>query len=367
MQHSHSTAGIFVQIFPQAVFQETVIDSRIHFRNTNALTEIPNRSRSKATAAQTAQSWHTWVVPAGNVAALHQFAQFALAHNGVVDAKPCKLNLARLCRQFDVVNDPVVKRAVRFKFQCTEGVRNALHCILNGVSKIVHRVNAPLLSCSVVLHVVDPVNDRIAQIKIAGSQVNLRTQCHAAVFKFACFHAGKQIKAFLHWAVTVRADCRMRKVTAVVMHLLRRQLTDISQTLLNQLHRKFIHGIKVIRCIVETVIPCETEPLNIFFNSIHILGVFLGRVCVIHTQIAQAAELFRRTEIHADSLRVTDVQIAVWFRWKTGVYTLTGKLTVFRNILCHKCMNKIAAALFRCSQIFICFTHGVPPAVLLFL
>ena len=54
-------------------------------------------------------------------------------------------------------------------------------------------------------------------------------------------------------------------------------------------------------------------------DGIDILDVFLGRVGVVHAQVADAAELARDAEVQADGFRVADVQVAVRLRRKARV------------------------------------------------
>ena len=80
--------------------------------------------------------------------------------------------------------------------------------------------------------------------------------------------------------------------------------------------------------------------MDILLYSVHVLHVFLGRIGVVHSQIADSAKLFRRAKVDADSLGVADVQIAVRLRRKTGVNLLSLKLSsrlqILHNIVLYK-------------------------------
>ena len=60
------------------------------------LGEVPDGGGGVASAAQAADGGHPGVVPAGHIVLLHQLAQLALAHNGVVDAQTGELDLPGL-------------------------------------------------------------------------------------------------------------------------------------------------------------------------------------------------------------------------------------------------------------------------------
>ena len=83
--------------------------------------------------------------------------------------------------------------------------------------------------------------------------------------------------------------------------------------------------------------------MDILLDGLHELHILLGGVGVVHTQVAQTAVLFGGSEVYAQGLAVADVQIAVRFRRKPGVYRLARVLTAFRDILIDKGMDKIFA------------------------
>ena len=65
--------------------------------------------------------------------------------------------------------------------------------------------------------------------------------------------------------------------------------------------------------------PTADEPSHIGLDRLDILHVLLGRVGVVHAQVADAAKLVGEAEIQADALGVPDVEIAVGLGRKTGV------------------------------------------------
>ena len=63
--------------------------------------------------------------------------------------------------------------------------------------------------------------------------------------------------------------------------------------------------------------PLKSEPFYVVKNILYIFRVFLGRVCIIKTEIADATIFLSDAKIHADGLSVTDMQIAIRLRRKT--------------------------------------------------
>ena len=319
VQHGHGPAGVEVQVLPQAVLQEGVLHGGVHLGHAVSLAEVPDGGGGVAPAAQAADGGHPGVVPAGHVAALHQGPELPLAHHRVVDAKPGKLNLPGLTGQGDVLDDPVVEGPVVLKLQGAQGVGDALHGVLKGVGVVVHGVDAPLVPGAVVAGVVDPVDHRVSHIEVAGGQVDLGPQGVPAVLKLPCPHPAEQVQALLFGAVPVGALGGVGQIPPHLLHLLRGQLAHVSQALFDQLLGALVHGLKVIGGVVEPVVPVVAQPVDILFNGVHVLHVFLHRVGVVHAKVADAPKALRRAKVDVDGLGVADVQVAVGLGWETGV------------------------------------------------
>ena len=193
----------------------------------------------------------------------------------------------------DVVHDPVVERPVGLKLQRAKRVRDALERVLDRVGKVVHRVDAPLVTLPVMVHVADAVDDGVAHVEVAGGQVDLRAQRAAALGELAVLHALEQIEVFLDRAVAVRAHGGLADVAAALLELLGGQVADVGQAFFDELDGKFIVLFKIIRAVEEPVAPVEAQPVDIGLDGVDVFGVFLRRVGVVHAQVAQAAEFFR--------------------------------------------------------------------------
>ena len=174
MQDGHDTGGVGVQVTAQAVLQEGVFHGGVRLGHANLLGEVPDGGGGVASAAQAADGRHPGVVPAGHIVLLHQLAQLALGHNGVVDAQTGELDLTGLViGNGDVVDDPVIQRTMGLKLQGTQGMGDTLQGVLNGVSEVIHGIDAPLVAGAVVRHVLDAVDGRVAHIEVAAGQVDL--------------------------------------------------------------------------------------------------------------------------------------------------------------------------------------------------
>ena len=220
---------------------------------------------------------------------------------------------------------------------------DALHGVLNGMGKIVHRIDAPFVPLAVVLHVVDPVNHRIPHVEIAAGGIDLGPQGHGAIGKLAGAHPGEEIQALLHGAAAVGALGGGVHVAPHFPHLLRRQLADIGQALLDEGHGALVHLLKVVGSIEKPVPPVEAQPVDILLDSLDVLYVLLGGVRIVHAEIAQSAILLGGAKVDAQSLAVPDVQIAVGLRREPGVDGHALEPATLCDVLVDKLMDKMFA------------------------
>lgn len=92
-----------------------------------------------------------------------------------------------------------------FKFKGTDRVGNPFNGVRYGMGEVVHRVNAPFVTCAVMMGMDDAVQDRIAHIEVRAGHVDLSTQYFFAVAVLAFLHFGKELQVFFDAAAAVRA------------------------------------------------------------------------------------------------------------------------------------------------------------------
>ena len=325
------------------MLQEAVFHHVGRLGHADAVTEITDGPGGVAPAAQAAEGGHPGIVPAGDPAFLHQFAELALAHDRVVDAKTGELDLTGMGRQVAMLDDPVVQGTVGLKFQRAQAVGNALQRVLNGMGEVIHGIDAPLVPLTVMVHVVDPVDNGVPHIEVAAGQVDLGPQSHGAVGELPCPHPGKEVQALLNGTVPVGRGGGDADVAPVGAELLGRQLAHIGKALFDEAHRLTVILLKIVRAVEEAVTPVEAKPVDVLLDGLHELLVLFGRVGVIHPQVAQSAELLSGAEVDGQGLAVADMQIAVGLRRKPGVDGHAFKLSALGNILLNKRVDEIAA------------------------
>ena len=325
------------------MLQESVFNGVWGLSYTNAVTEVTDGLGRVAAAAQTAQGGHAGVIPAGNVTVLNQRSELTLTEHGVVDTQSCKLNLTRGMGHRGVLHNPVVQRSVVFKLQAAQGVGDTLQCVLDRMSKVVHGVDAPLVALAMVMHVTDSVNNRITHIEVAGSQVDLGTQGHCVVRELTGTHPGKQVQTFLDGTVTIGGSRGGIQIAAELLCLLRGQLADICQALLDQLNGILVVLLEVVGAVEETITPVKAQPVNVFLDRVNELHILLGGVGIVHTQVTHTAELLGSAEVDDQCLAVADVQIAIGLGGKTGMHSSAFIAAAFCNILFNKRVDEILA------------------------
>ncbi|MNV14843.1 hypothetical protein D3C71_1055400 [compost metagenome] len=357
VDHGHATRRGAVQVFAQRAFQHAEIDHRILLADAHALGEQAHRRRRVATATQALQGRHARVFPAVHQLFGDQRHQLALAHHRVVDVQARELDLARLCRfarqagvdqrlgqrvivgEVDVVHAPVVQRAMVFEFQRAQRVGDALDRIAQCMGEVVHRVDRPRVAGVLVLDVLDAVQRRIAQVDVAAGHVDLGAHGARAIGELTGTHAAEQVEVFLDAAVAVRrGTTRFGQGAAVGAHFLGRQVADIGLAVADQLLRGQVIGIEIVRGVAQLV-PLKAQPAHVVLDRGHVLRVFLGRVGVVETQVADAAELTGDAEVQADRLGVANVQVTVGFRREAGLDRLVLSAG---QVLAHDLADEIA-------------------------
>ncbi|MCY1531299.1 hypothetical protein D9M68_665200 [compost metagenome] len=261
----------------------------------------------------------------------HQLQQLALAGDDVAQVQAGEFVLVRqrlgqLAQFGQARQDPVVEWALVFEFQRADAVRDAFEGVFDRVRPAVHRVDAPLVARAVVGGMAHAVHDRIAQVDVGRSHVDLRAQHQAAVGMLAVAHFAQQRERFRGGAVAPgRIDAGFGQRAAVGTDFLGALLVHVSVAGLDQRLGEFVHVAEVVAGEVQVVVavglPVEAQPVHGLDDGVDVLLVFLFGVGVVEAQVADAAEIARQPEVQADALGVADVQVAVGLRRKAGADT----------------------------------------------
>ena len=168
---------------------------------------------------------------------LNQTKHFSFAHYGVVQIQSCKFNLLGMM-DAEVFTEPVIKRAMVFKFQSTKGMSDALDGIRLTMCEIIGRINFPNASSLRMFLIKDTIKYWVTKIQIWGAHVYLRPQGSGTFSKSSLFHLLKKIEVFFYGSVTERTFlARFDQIPAQFTHLLKAEVTNKSFMILDQLNR----------------------------------------------------------------------------------------------------------------------------------
>ena len=305
-----------------APVQQAVVHQAVVLGHARLLHKGEDAGRAVAPAAQAAEGGHAGVVPAVHDALLHQFAQVALAHDGVGHVQAGKLALDGIGPQIQVVDDPLVQGTVVLKLDAAHGVGDALQRVLDGMGKVVQGVDAPLVPLAVMAHVLDPVDGRVAQVHVGAGQVDLGAQGLFPVRKLARPHPAEQVQVLLRGAVPVGAGTAglARVLAPVLLHLLAGQVVHVGLAVQDQLFRVLVALVKIVAAVEDAPVGHRAQPLQVLPDAVHILLVLPHRVGVVEPQVELAAVLVGNAPVDPDGLGAADVQVAVGLRREPGVY-----------------------------------------------
>ena len=188
--------------------------------------------------------------------------------------------------------------------------------------KIVHGIYIPLRTRTMVRVFYNPIHNRVAHVHIRRSHIDFRPQYHRTFFKFALIHALEQIEIFFYGTIAIRATYSgLCRCSLLLGDLFRSLLIYISISLLYHTQCQIIQLREIIRCIIKTISPVKAQPVNIFHNRIDIFHIFPGRIGIVKTQITCSSIFRGNPEIHANSLCMTYMQIAVRLGRKPSIQT----------------------------------------------
>ena len=112
---------------------------------------------------------------------------------------------------------------------------------------VVHRIDAPLVACTVVMSVDDTVKKRVTEEHVRMSHVDLSTKNLLTLSIFAVAHTAEELKILLYAAVTVWAlSTRHLHCTTTCTDLLLCLVVYICETLLNELLSPLVKLVEIV-------------------------------------------------------------------------------------------------------------------------
>ena len=294
------------------------VDDVVALRHADHLCEVAHRGRGVSLAAQGADRRHAGVVPSHHGALLHELQQAAFRHERIGEVQARELVLVR-GEDPERLDEPVVERTVDVELQGADRVGDALDRVALPVGVVVHRVDAPLVSRAVVFGVDDAVHDRVAEEHVRMGHVDLRAQDLRAVGELSGLHALEEVEVLLDRTVAPRrGGSGHRYRAAVFADLLLGLVVDVCEPLPDELEGPLVELVEVVRG-VALLRPVESEPVDVALDRVDVFDILLDGVRVVEAQVALASVLLSQSEVDADALGVSDMEVSVGFGRKTGL------------------------------------------------
>ena len=222
----------------------------------------------------------------------------------------------------ELLDEPVVEWTVDVELESADTVCYMLDGVALTVSVVVHRVDAPAVAGAVMGSVEYAVHDRIAELHVRVSHVDLSTEHLSAVGELASFHPFEEVEVLLDGAVTPGAVlARLGDGAAVGADFFERLVVDISETLLYEEDSPFVELREIVGGVVDAG-PVEAQPLDVLHDRLDIFGVLLDGVSVVEAEVGLAAVFQAQAEVEADGFGVTDMEVAVRLGREAGQYRL---------------------------------------------
>ena len=89
------------------------------------------------------------------------------------------------------MNEPLVQRAVVFKFERAQAVSYAFNRIRLAVSEVVSRIDIPSIAGTRMMRLANAIQRRVPHIDVGMGHVDLGPQDVATLVKFSGTHTGK--------------------------------------------------------------------------------------------------------------------------------------------------------------------------------
>ena len=163
----------------------------------------------------------------------------------------------------------------------------------------------------------DAIQDGVAQVHVAGREVDLRAQHAGAVGELAGAHVAEQAEIGLHRTVAIgRGAARLGQRAAHRPHLVGRRVVDIGEAGADEVLGPVVQRLEIVRRMVQMLAPVEAQPADVALDGVDVLLLLLHGIGVVEAQVAAAAGLDGQAEVQADRLGVAEMQIAVRLRRK---------------------------------------------------
>ena len=203
----------FIRRLPKAelhLHEHAHVDPRIRLRHPDALGEDAETLRGETAPPRADERGHPRIVPAVDMALVHELDQPPFGENDVGQVEARELVLLRqrpreLTAVSQIFDDPIVERSMVLEFERADRMRDRFQRVGDAMRVIVEGVDAPFVPRTMMRCVPDAVDPGIAHVEVRARHVDLEPQDVRAIREFARPHAAEQIEIFGDGTVAIRA------------------------------------------------------------------------------------------------------------------------------------------------------------------
>ena len=178
-------------------------------------------------------------------------------------------------------------------------MRDILYGVALSVGVVVHRINAPFVTRTVMACVLDPVEERITEHHIWMRHIYLRPEHLFAVCINSVTHFAEELEVFLYAAIAVRTlNTGLVNGASPLGNFLLSLVIDIGESPFDKILGPLIKLVEIIGS-VALLFPLETEPLDVLLDGVNVFHVFLDRIGVVIAEVGLAAVFLGKAEIYA--------------------------------------------------------------------
>ena len=309
-----------VEVFADVVLEHRQLDGAVGLRRSNRGAEVAQRLRRVAAAPDARDGRHARVVPAAHAAFLHQLQQLALAQQRVGDVQPVELDLLR-GKDAQLLDEPVVERAMVFKLQGADGVGDASRS--SPTARARSRTSDRCTTCrrcdgawragcgtctgSRMFRLGDAMSILARSVREPSGNSPARMRSNRSRFSSTRAIAIRTLPAGLGQGA------------AILPHLLGAQVADVRLARLNQLDGPLVKLIEIVGRVVQAG-PLIAQPVHVANDGIDVLLLFFLGIGVVEAQVGLAAKLRRQPKVQVDRLGMSEVQVAVGLGRKAGLH-----------------------------------------------
>ncbi len=290
--------------------------------DTNVFAKSVDGFRSETTAAIANNGGHTRIVPTTHVLIIDQLDQTTLAEHAVSQVLAPVFPDNRLV-DAELLEQPEVGLTTNFELQCAQRVRNVFERVIDAVSVIVRRIDAPFLTNVRMRNVFDTISDQVTHNSVLVVHVHLQAKSGSTFLKLALLHVFEQLQGLFNRPISPRAG---NLLCSASLNFIRGLMAHESLVFLDQLHRKIVQLVQIVGGVSDFP-GLVTHPTNSLINSVKniivsnkcthinngvdVFDALLLGVSVVKSQVTFATHLLSVTKAEVHSLSVTNVQVAL--------------------------------------------------------